>query len=159
VAVGKGDGIQLAEPIAAAKMVAELGILVTENAAVAELEMAGEEGADAELGGGADDGEGGRLDPNLAGAFPLAAAADGETLRPAEVFPIAGMDQLRPAVIRPGPRGVGIQESILRVFWRRPRNRSRRCKGRGRGFRSRTIPPRRKISGRPPKPAKKGRIR
>ena len=157
--VGKGDGIEFAEAVAAPEVVAQFRILVPQDAAVAEVKVAGEKGADAKLGGGADDGEGGRLDADLAGAFPFPAAADGETLGPAEVFAVIGMDKFRFAVIRCRGGGVGIQEVLLTAFWRPPRNRGRRCKGRGRGFRSKTILPRPRISGGRPRPAGRGRCR
>ncbi|NCZ96468.1 hypothetical protein EBZ02_04805, partial [bacterium] len=86
MAVGKGNGVQLPEAVTTAQMVAEFGILVPEDAAVSEFKMPGEEGADAKFGGRADDGEGRRFNPYLAGPFPLTAAANRKTLRPAEVF-------------------------------------------------------------------------
>lgn len=54
--VGEGDRIELAKAVATAEMIAELGILVTEDAPIPEFEVAGEEGTDAKLGGGTDDG-------------------------------------------------------------------------------------------------------
>ena len=54
--VGEGDRIQFTEAIAAAQVVAQFRILVTEDAPIPEFEMAGEEGTDAKLGGGTDDG-------------------------------------------------------------------------------------------------------
>ena len=115
--VGKGDGIELAETVTAAEVIAQFRILVTEDAPVPEVEVSGEKGADAKLGGGTDDGQGGGLDADLAGAFPLPAAADGEALGPAEVFAIVGVDEFRFAIIRRGTGGVGIQVNpFLRFF-------------------------------------------
>jgi hypothetical protein len=102
MAVGEGDGVELAEAVSPAKVVAQLGVLVTEDAAVPEFKMAGEKGANPKLSSGADDGEGGRLDPDFAGTFPFPAAPDRETFRPAEVFAVVRMDEFRFAVIRCG---------------------------------------------------------
>ena len=80
MAVGEGDGIQFPEAVAAAKVVAQFRILVTEDAPVPKLEVAGEKGADAKLGGGTDDRQGGGLDADLPGSLPFPAATDGEPL-------------------------------------------------------------------------------
>jgi len=159
MAVGKGDGIKLAESVAAAKVIAQLRVLVTEDAPVPEFEVTGEEGANAELGGGTDDGEGGGLNADFTGAFPLASAAYGEALGPAEVFAVVGVDEFRFAVV--GRRGgvVRIQGKNFRVSWRPPRNRCQRCRELGRGYHSKTIQPQRKTSGGPPSRAGKGRLR
>jgi len=149
----KGDGIKLAESVAAAKVIAQLRVLVTEDAPVPEFEMTGEEGANAELGGGADDGKGGGFDADLAGAFPLASAADGKAFGPAEVFSVVGADEFRFAVVWRRGGGMRVQADPFTAFWRRPGSRRRRCKEPGRGFRSRTILPRRRISDGRPKPA------
>jgi len=149
----KGDGIKLAESVAAAKVIAKFRVLVTEDAPVPEFEMTGEEGANAELGGGADDGKGGGFDSHLTGAFPLASAADGETLGPAEVFAVVRVDEFRFAIIWRRGGGRRVQADPFTAFWRRPGSRRRRCKEPGRGFRSRTILPRRRISDGRPKPA------
>jgi hypothetical protein len=129
VAVGKGDGIQLSEAVAAAEMVAQFRVLVPEDAAVAEFEVAGEKGADPEFGGGTNDGEGGGLDADLADPLPFPSAADGKALRPAQVFAVVRVDEFRFAVIGGGGGGVRIQAEALRFFWRRPRNKCRRCRG------------------------------
>jgi len=151
--MGKGDGIKFAEAMAAAKVIAQFRVLVTEDAAIPELEMAGEEGANTELGGGADDGKGGGFDSHLTGAFPLASAADGKAFGPAEVFTVVGVDEFRFAVVRGGGGGVGIQAKSFSFFWRRPHSRRRRCREPRREFQSRTILPRRRISDGRPKPA------
>ena len=129
MAVGKGDGVQLTETVPPAQMVAKFGILVTENTAVAEFEVAGEEGADPEFGGGTNDGEGGGLDADLADPLPFPSAADGKALRPSEVFAVVRVDEFRFAVIGGGGGGVRIQAEAFRFFWRRPRNKCRRCRG------------------------------
>ncbi|NDD56843.1 MAG: hypothetical protein EBZ44_03860, partial [Verrucomicrobia bacterium] len=110
-------------------MVAEFGILVPEDAAVSEFKMPGEEGADAKFGGGADDGEGRRFNPYLAGPFPLTAAANRKTLRPAEVFAVVGMDEFRFPVIGGVAGRMRIQEETFMAFSRRPRSKPRHCKG------------------------------
>ena len=127
--VGKGDGIELAESVAATKVIAQLRVLVAEDAPVPEFEVAGEKRSNAELGGGADNGKGGGLDADLAGSFPFSAATDGKALGPAEVFAVVGVDEFRFAVIGGGRGGVGIQAEAFRFFWRRPRSRCRRCRG------------------------------
>jgi hypothetical protein len=43
VAMRKGDGIQFTEPVAPTQVIAQLRVLVTEDAPVPELKMAGEE--------------------------------------------------------------------------------------------------------------------
>ena len=83
MAVGKGDRVQLPEAITATEMIAQFRILVPEDAPVSELEVAGKEGADSELGRGADNGEGCRFNPHLAGPLPFPPAPDGEAFRPA----------------------------------------------------------------------------
>jgi len=141
--MGKGDGIKFAEAMTAAKVIAQLRVLVTEDASVPEFKMAGEEGANTELGGGADDGKGGGFDSHLTGAFPLASAAYGEALGPAEIFAVVRVDEFRFAVIWRRGGGMRVQADPFTAFWRRPRSRRRRCKEPGRGFRSRTTLPRR----------------
>jgi hypothetical protein len=115
--VGKGDGIELAESVAAAKVIAQLRVLVTEDAPVPEFEVAGEKRSNAEFGGGADNGKGGGLDADLAGSLPFSAATDGKALGPAEVFAVVGVDEFRFAIIRRGSGGLGIQVNpFLRLF-------------------------------------------
>ena len=157
--MGKGNGVKLAKSIASAKVIAQLRVLVAENAAVPEFNVAGEKGADAELGGGTDDREGGGLDADFAGAFPLAPAADGKPLGPAEVFAVVGMDEFRFAVVGRGGGGLGVQARPLKSFSRRPRSRRRRCKGPRRTCRSRTTLRRPRISGGRPRPAGRDRRR
>jgi len=153
----KGDGIKLAESVAAAKVIAKFRVLVTEDAPVPEFEMTGEEGANAELGGGADDGKGGGFDSHLTGAFPLASAADGKAFGPAEVFSVVGVDEFRFAVVRRGGGAMRVQVDPFTAFWRRPRNKHRHYRAQGQAFRSRTILPRRRISDGRPKPAGRDR--
>lgn len=157
-ALGEGNRIQFTETVASAKVIAQFGVLVAKDASVPEFEVTGEEGTDTELRGGADDGEGGRLDADLAGAFPFPAAADSKPLRPAQVFAVAGVDELRSAVVRHGGGGVGIQRGGFMVFWRRPHSRVRRCRESRQGFLPRTILRRRRIFGVQPKPAGKDRF-
>ena len=98
--MGKGHGIELPEAVSAAQVIPQFRILVTEDPAVAQIKLAGEEGADAEFRGGTDDGKSGGFDADFAGTFPFPTAADGEALRPAEIFPIVGMDEFGLAVVR-----------------------------------------------------------
>jgi hypothetical protein len=114
--VGKSDRIQLPEAVAAAEMIAQFGILIPEDATVAEFEVAGEEGANPKFCGRTDDGEGGGLDADLANALPFPPTADGETLRPAEIFPIVGMDKFGLAVIGGRRGGVWIQGKASAFF-------------------------------------------
>jgi len=159
MAVGKGHGIELPEAVSAAQVIPQFRILVTEDPAVAQIKLAGEEGADAEFRGGTDDGKSGGFDADFAGTFPFPTAADGEALRPAEIFPIVGMDEFGLAVVRGRGWRMGVQARTFRVFWRLPRSRSRHYRGRGRGYRSRTTPLRPQISDERPKREGKDRTR
>ena len=131
MAVGEGDGVQLPEAVAAAEVVTQLRILISEDTPVPEFEMAGEKGADTELGRSTDDGEGGGLNADLARPLPFPSTADGEAFGPTQVFPVVGVDELGFAVIGGRRGGVRVQTKAFRVFWRRPHSKSRRCKGRG----------------------------
>ena len=94
MAVGEGDGVQLPEAVAAAEVVTQLRILISEDTPVPEFEMAGEKGADTELGRSTDDGEGGGLNADLARPLPFPSTADGEAFGPTQVFPVVRMDEL-----------------------------------------------------------------
>jgi hypothetical protein len=61
-------------------------VLVTKNATFSQMEVSGEDGANSELCGKADDGQGSWLDSNFAFALALPATAKGKAFRPAEVF-------------------------------------------------------------------------
>jgi len=97
--VGKSDGIEFPKAVTAAKVVPQLRVLVPEDAAIPELEMTGKQRANAKLGRSADNRKGGRFDADLAGAFAFPATANGETFRPAEIFAVIRVDELRFAVI------------------------------------------------------------
>ena len=117
-ASGKGDGIQLPETVPTPKLISMFRVLVTENASFSQMKVTGEDGADSELCGEADDGEGRRLDPDLALPLALAATAKGKALRPAEVFGIIVGNEIDLAVI--GGRmgvGVGIQRGEFPGFF------------------------------------------
>ena len=128
VAVGERDGVELAEAVTTAKVVAQFRVLVTENAPVPEFKMAGEKGANPKLGSGTDDGQGGGFDPDLAGAFAFPAPSDGEAFRPAEIFAVIRVDEFWLAVVRSWGGGVWIQGETFRVFWRRPHSRCPHCR-------------------------------
>ena len=157
VTVGKGDGIQFPKAITSAEMVAQLGVLVPEDAPIPQLKMTGKEGADTKFGSGADDGKCGGLDADLAGALPFPPAADGKALGPTKVFTVVGMDQFWFSVIGGGRRR--IQTKTFRVFWRPPRNKPRRCKGLERGYPTRTTPRGRQTFGGLPSQAGTSRFR
>lgn len=80
MAVGKSHGIKFPEAISPTKVVPHFRILVTKDPAITQFKLAGKEGAHAEFGGGTDDGKGGGLDADFAGAFPFPAPPDGEAL-------------------------------------------------------------------------------
>jgi len=150
VTVGESDSVQFAEAIPPAEMVAQLGVLVPEDAPIPQLKMTGKEGAHTKFGSGADDGKCGGLDADLAGALPFPSATDGKALGPTKVFTVVGMDELRFSIIGSGGGGRKSQADPFMVFWRRPRSRPRRCRAPARGCRSRTtLPPQRIFDGRP----------
>jgi hypothetical protein len=67
-------------------MVVVFRVLVSQDATIAEVKVAGENGANTKLGGKADDREGGRFDANLTFALAFTTATEGKAFRPAEVF-------------------------------------------------------------------------
>jgi len=141
--VGKGNSIQLPEPVTTAEMVAEFGILVPENPPVPEIETTSEEGADTKLRGGTNNGKGGGFNADLAGTLAFPAPANGEALRPPEVFAVVGMDEFRFPVIGGGSWRVRVQGKTFMASWRRPHSRLRRCTRPKPGCQTRTIHPRR----------------
>jgi len=88
--------------VASPKLVPVLGILVTDNPAVPQVEMMGQDGSDPDFRGCADDGEGGRLDPNLSRALSFSSAAKGKSLRPPLIFAIVIANQIDLSVVGRG---------------------------------------------------------
>ena len=67
-------------------MVVVLWVLVSKNATIAEVKVAGENGANTEFRGKTDDREGGGFDANFTFALAFTTATEGKAFRPAEVF-------------------------------------------------------------------------
>jgi hypothetical protein len=67
-------------------MVVVLWVLVSQDATIAEVKVAGENGADTEFRGKTDDREGGGFDANFTFALAFPTATEGKAFRPAEVF-------------------------------------------------------------------------
>ncbi len=86
VVSSEGNGIQFAEPVASAMVVVVFGVLVAKDTLFPEVEVAREDGADAELGRKANDGEGGGLDTDFALALAFPASPKSKALRPAKIF-------------------------------------------------------------------------
>ena len=86
VVSSEGNGIQFAEPVASAMVVVVFGVLVAKDTLFPEVEVAREDGADAELGRKANDGEGGGLDTDFALALAFPASTKSKALRPAKIF-------------------------------------------------------------------------
>jgi len=61
-------------------------VLVSKNATIAEVKVAGENGANTELCGKADDREGGRFNSNFALSLAFTTTPKSKAFRPAEVF-------------------------------------------------------------------------
>jgi hypothetical protein len=87
-------------------------VLVTKNATFSQMEVSGEDGANSELCGKADDGQGSWLDSNFAFALALPATAKGKAFRPAEVLGIIIGNEIDFAVI--GRSRVGMRMGIQR---------------------------------------------
>jgi hypothetical protein len=104
----ESDRIQLAESATAAKLVPMFGILISNNAVLPQLKVAGKDGADTKLRGEADDGEGGRLDSFFPRALAFLSAAEGKTFRPAEVVVVVVADEADLSVIGKFGSGLGM---------------------------------------------------
>jgi hypothetical protein len=74
------------------------------------LKVAGKDGADTELCGEADNGEGGRLDSLFSRALSFLSAAEGKTFRPAEVVVVIVADEADLSVI--GELGSGLRMGV-----------------------------------------------
>ncbi len=86
------------------------GILISDNAVFPQLKVAGKDGADTELRGEADNGEGGRLDSFFSRALAFLSAAEGKTFRPAEVVVVVVADEADLSVI--GQFGGGLRMGV-----------------------------------------------
>jgi len=86
------------------------GILISNNAVFPQLKVAGKDGADTELRGEADNGEGGRLDSLFSRALSFLSAAEGKTFRPAEVVVVVVADEADFSVI--GEFGSGLRMGV-----------------------------------------------
>jgi len=109
---GEGDGVEFPEAVSTPKLVSVLRILVTDDPSISQVEVVGQDGANPDLCRRTDDGEGGRLNPDLPRALPFPTASEGETLRPALIFAIVITNQIHLSVVRRGRRVVrmGIQD-------------------------------------------------
>ena len=81
-------------------------VLITQDPSFPQVEVTGEDGADAEFRRGADYGEGGGFDSFFARALSFLPAPEGKPFGPAEVVTVVVTDEFHLAVIRRWCRGM-----------------------------------------------------
>ena len=86
-------------------VVVVFGVLVSQDATIPKVKVAGENGANAELCGKADDREGGRFDSNFAFALAFPATPKSKAFGPTKIFGIVEGNEVDFSVV--GQRGWG----------------------------------------------------